>query len=242
MRRKEHTFSRVDNCPTVSATGLSQQTLYTNGVDLLREGSTSHLLRPTTPTYLHPSPPLSICGEKVRHSSDNAHVHLAIVHSSKEWHHESTHPHNAQVLLVHIFRCCKTSAEGRDWWARRQTNNFSFEGTERLQILDHAFEISDVLDEPSTPSSPFSHMIFVSTNIRYADLTEKTPLCSKCHAQKSSIPLVHIVRVRAFVVSFDMLSASVGLAMCAPMFVGLGLTRDASVLAQFSTNEQLFPA
>lgn len=127
----------------------------------------------------------------MRFESKRSQVHRDILQSIKECRHESMHPHRALLLDFAIFRCCNRSAEGIDWFARSQTKIFSFDGTDDFHRFVQAFSVLALLEDSGTPSSQFSRLVLVWTSILQADLTEKSPLWSKCQVQKSAIPPVH---------------------------------------------------
>ena len=60
-----------------------------------------------------------------------------------------------------------------------------------IDCEDHPFSSGVWSDDDALPLNRSSPLLLVSQSIRYADLTEKTPLVSNCQDQKSAIERVH---------------------------------------------------
>ena len=109
-------------------------------------------------------------------SSTNAQVHLGtLVHSRREWRHESRAPQKPQVLVVDILRCALTSSVGSDCFDSLHKNMRIFPGTSVFHNLFHDPSSAMEFEGPADPSNHASLLSLVATSILYADLTVKTP-------------------------------------------------------------------
>ena len=113
--------------------------------------------------------------KSVDSSGANAQTHFAILHSTREWNHESSSPQMPHVLTADIFRCFRTSFVGKDWRARRHRKTLILDGTCTCHSLVHSFSEARVSEEPALFSIHVVRFSRVLTSIWYAERTENTP-------------------------------------------------------------------
>ena len=94
--------------------------------------------------------------------------------------------------MVDMFLMLRTSVVGSEWRAKRHRNTHIFDGTFILHRFVQSSSSLLPVEEPLLPSCQFSLAIFVLTMNLYAELTVKRPFLSGCHAQRTSMFLVHI--------------------------------------------------
>jgi hypothetical protein len=88
-----------------------------------------------------------------RSSGNNAHTHLAMLQSMREWRHESCAPHNAHKFWGAICLWCSTSAVGRECLANRHKKTRILEETLIFHSDDHSFAKPLTSDLPPLSSS-----------------------------------------------------------------------------------------